>query len=133
MIATQTLEGYQNQTGNGPFSKYFQVPISRSFDPSYVVEEVNGTKRATVYYYDDTGTLLGEENDAGERLYYHPDHLGSTRLVTDARGRMVDYVGYLPFGLVMDGGRERLLFTGKELEDDLFLKPKSLADLYGNT
>ncbi|MBI5389130.1 RHS repeat-associated core domain-containing protein [Candidatus Woesearchaeota archaeon] len=117
MIPASNLKiGQGNHTGLGPFSKYFQVPIGRSFDPSYVVEIENGTKMATVYFYDDTGTLLGEENDAGERLYYHPDHLGSTRLVTTQQGVVVDNTEYLPFGLVMDGGKERFLFTGKELE-----------------
>ncbi|MBI5389402.1 hypothetical protein HZB01_03420 [Candidatus Woesearchaeota archaeon] len=45
------------------------------------------------------------------------DHLGSTRLVTDASGNVVNNVEYLPFGLVMDGGKERFLFTGKEQEE----------------
>ncbi|MBI5388823.1 hypothetical protein HZB01_00410 [Candidatus Woesearchaeota archaeon] len=37
--------------------------------------------------------------------------------ITNQQGVVVDNTEYLPFGLVMDGGRERLLFTGKELED----------------
>jgi len=30
--------------------------------------------------------------------YYHPDHLGSTSLVTDGSGGAVQYVSYLPYG-----------------------------------
>lgn len=44
-------------------------------------------------YYQD-GQLVAQEDDnngAGRvKYYYHPDHLGSTDLVTDASGKIVE-------------------------------------------
>ncbi len=49
----------------------------------------------------------------GEEDYYHTDHLGSTRLVTDEAGNVVTDIQYKPFGEPI-GGEERFLYTGKE-------------------
>lgn len=66
----------------------------------------------TTYYYHE-GDLIGEKT-ADEIKYYHPDHLGSTTLVTNESGDVVEETFYLPFGEIAEGGDERYLFTGKE-------------------
>ncbi|MBI2547804.1 hypothetical protein HYW21_00470 [Candidatus Woesearchaeota archaeon] len=68
-----------------------------------------------VYFKDRNGVILAKQDDVG-LYHFHPDHLGSTVLVTDEAGNVVSETSYLPFGLVIDGGDERNLFTGKELE-----------------
>jgi len=73
-----------------------------------------GTK-STVYYYDDAGTLLAWKDSSGT-YFSHPDHLGSTSVVTDAAGQKVSETSYQPFGAVFSGGNDRFLFTGKELD-----------------
>jgi RHS repeat-associated protein len=60
----------------------------------------NGT---TTYVYDAQGQLAAEygpavENPDGGRRFLTADHLGSTRLVTDASGNDVVRYDYLPFG-----------------------------------
>ena len=81
-------------------------------DSNFVrVVDSSGT-HDTVFYYDG-GTLVGRKDETGT-YFYHPDHLGSTNLVTDINGNVVERTEYLPFGAVLKGGESRFLFTGKE-------------------
>ena len=72
------------------------------------------------YIYRDGQALSWiKSNGAGgeERLYLHTDHLGSTRLVTNAAGAQVSRHDFLPFGeesTATSGGDVALKFTGHE-------------------
>lgn len=68
----------------------------------------------TFYIYDEQGTLLARKDPDGKMFYYHPDHLGSTTLITNEAGAVVEETSYLPFGEVWEGGSDEYLFTGKE-------------------
>ncbi|PIN73221.1 hypothetical protein COV20_03240 [Candidatus Woesearchaeota archaeon CG10_big_fil_rev_8_21_14_0_10_45_16] len=70
----------------------------------------------TYYYYDDQGNLLSRKDPDGSKFYYHPDHLGSTSLVTDEAGNVVEKTTYKPFGEVLEGGSDRYTYTGQELD-----------------
>ncbi len=59
----------------------------------------------TTYYYADN-VLVAEKDKDGKRKYYHPDHLGSTNLITNSTGGIVEETFYLPFGDVLEGGDE---------------------------
>jgi len=51
--------------------------------------------------------------------YYLPDHLGSSNLMTNASGEVVQHIEYAPFGqVVLQGGQDvtAYKFTGKELD-----------------
>jgi len=65
------------------------------------------------YYYDENDLVAKKDND-GNMFYYHPDHLGSTTLVTNESGDVVEETAYLPYGELIEGGEDRYLFTGKE-------------------
>jgi len=97
------------------------------------------------------GTVIGRR-EGSNRLYYHRDHLGSTRAVVNASGSVVQTYDYYPFGLEMPGrsltsgstARER--FTGHERDEEVgldymqarryapefgrFLSVDPLADIY---
>ncbi len=84
-------------------------------DKSLVREVVGSNKKDTVYYYDDGGILLARKDPDGKKYYYHPDHLGSTTLITDSSGNKVEETSYLPYGDVLAGGKKsKFLYTGKE-------------------
>ena len=56
-------------------------------------------------------------------FFYHPDHLGSTSLVTDNSGNVVQSVAYIPYGEVFIEERNGTwntpyLFNGKELDEE---------------
>jgi len=57
------------------------------------------------------------------QFFFHPDHLGSTTLITDRHGNITQFIAYLPFGelLVNEHTTSRttpFLFTGKELDSE---------------
>ena len=43
----------------------------------------------TKYIRDTAGTLLTRIDEVNDTFYYHPDHLGSTKLITDSTGEVV--------------------------------------------
>jgi len=54
----------------------------------------------------------------GSKRFYHPDHLGSTTLITDEAGNVIEETEYLPYGSVSSGGTsEDKLYENKELDD----------------
>ena len=63
------------------------------------------------------GALLAADVPAAEgtRRHFHPDHLGTPRLITDAQGLPVSEHTYAPFGVELTpAGPERMKFTGHE-------------------
>ncbi len=69
-----------------------------------VTKTVAGT--TTFYVYGSGGQLLAEYGGASGvngTVYQTEDHLGSTRAVTDASGRVVSRSDYLPFGETIAG------------------------------
>ncbi|KYK34393.1 MAG: hypothetical protein AYK19_12145 [Theionarchaea archaeon DG-70-1] len=81
-----------------------------------VLYEENSTGTAA-YIYGPTGKLAKRTtiNQESDTYYYHTDHLGSTRLVTDETKNIVSAITYYPFGGVsIKEGSEDYLFTGKE-------------------
>ena len=67
-----------------------------------------------VYYYDEYDLIAKE--DAEGKKFYHPDHLGSTTLVTNEAGEIVEETVYDPYGAVQEGGNERHDYEGKETD-----------------
>jgi len=58
-----------------------------------------------------------------QHWYYHPDHLGSTAMVTNENSQLVDAVHYFPFGEVWLEERpsslpEEFFFTAKEFDPE---------------
>jgi RHS repeat-associated protein len=76
---------------------------------------------AATYIYGPTGRLAKRTtiNEETNIFYYHTDHLGSTRLVTDSSKNIVSSVTYHPFGeSSTKEGDEDYLFTGKEQDSN---------------
>ncbi len=70
----------------------------------------------TMHFYAN-GLHIAEVKPGGGSVvtkYYHQDHLGCTRLKTDADGNAVFTRNYEPFGPDYDGsGSEEFKYTGK--------------------
>ena len=75
----------------------------------------NGTifNETYIYLYDKLVSMI---DNNGKKFFYHPDHLGSTSLVTNESGDVVENIAYYPFGGVLVGDVEDLnyLYTGKQ-------------------
>ncbi|MEK6862516.1 MAG: RHS repeat-associated core domain-containing protein, partial [Nanoarchaeota archaeon] len=114
--------------GNRVQKEVFNVPgkskITYYPDENFVKEmDEQGRARDVVYYSLDSDLVAKKENN--QMFYYHPDHLGSTSVVTDERGRIIENNHYLPFGEILEKVNERYLFTGQELD------PESQLYYYG--
>ena len=64
--------------------------------------------------------LTQQQEDA---YFYHSDHLGSASWITDASGKPIQHLQYLPFGEPYvdqrtSGYNERFTFTGKERDEE---------------
>jgi hypothetical protein len=42
--------------------------------------------------------VVSIRDDGTEQQYYHPDHLGSASVITDASGARKERIEYFPFG-----------------------------------
>ncbi len=76
-----------------------------------------GGARTDTTYIRVNNELVARNNPDASTTYYHPDHLGSTSLLTDASGAVVEETRYYPFGVVREGGAlSRFLYTGQEAD-----------------
>jgi RHS repeat-associated protein len=67
------------------------------------------------YYHNDK--LVAERKNNSEMMFYHPDSLGSTSLITNSTGGLIESTIYEPWGKVYLGGtKSRFDFTGKETD-----------------
>jgi len=108
------------------------------------VRKIKSAATPTIYpnqYYTDFGGGSGNQFKhifiGGERIltkksriapdrehwYYHPDHLGSTAMVTNEHSQLVDALHYFPFGEVWLEERPASLpadyfFTAKEFDPE---------------
>ncbi len=76
------------------------VNASGEFDYTYVMH--NGQKVAEIVN--------------GEKKFFHSDHLGSTSVVTDDTGNVVEQTVYSPYGEIVSGGSSRFDYEGKEFD-----------------
>ncbi len=62
------------------------------------VRVVNSSGTYNTVYVKHEGQLIAEQKNNSNKLFYHPDHLGSTTLITNQSGNVVDNVSYSPLG-----------------------------------
>jgi len=146
----------------GPYSYKYDHLGNRTYKSSGTTRYVRGAFGETLAVYSGStlqyrnilrpdGTVIGRR-EGSNRLYYHRDHLGSTRAVVNASGTVVETQDYYPFGLQMPGrsmttgNSAKEKFTSHELDDGLdlyymvarryapefgrFLSVDPLADIY---
>ncbi len=99
---------------------YFEVPHYGKDNDDYV----NGGG----FCCNDNTSLRSfdsSKNDNPElyQFYYHSDHLGSTSLITNLDGEIVQHIEYVPFGEVFIEERNNkwntpFLFNAKELDEE---------------
>ncbi len=92
----------------------------------------NGSLAETVYYFSNTfvrvnngsdydftyvyhnGQLVTQEDRAGNKLFVHGNHEGSSSVVTNESGTVVERTEYSPFGEQLNASRVRFGYEGKE-------------------
>jgi len=81
-------------------------------------EYTNGTTQDTLYVYANN-EMLARKDAAGNKFYYHPDHLGSTVVVTKQDGSLEERIQYEPYGLPRQPSDELYQFTNQEWSGEL--------------
>ena len=89
-----------------------------------IYEIRNGQAISHIFAHDQKIVTL-----AGTKEYYsHSDHLGSTSIVTDETGNVVEEIGYLPFGATLfrnayngSSWESAYRFTGQEFDEEYHL------------
>ncbi len=100
----QRIKITRNDTANTtiytPFKELMRIKNSTgSYDFTYVYQE---------------GILVARVNPDGSKYFYHPDHLGSTTLITDSNGNVVENTYYSPYGETLANGlADSKLYTGQ--------------------
>jgi len=89
-----------------------------------VVSYSNGSVVNTSYYFANgervAKKVVSSGDPIGSTYYYHPDHLGSTNVISNSSGGLVETTKYFPFGETRAGGAEnKYLFNSKEYEADI--------------
>ncbi len=74
----------------------------------------DGDKLNNTSYYFANGERVAKKDSTDQLSYYHTNHLGSTSVMTDKDGKLVENTRYYPFGDIREGGKEKYSFTGKE-------------------
>ena len=93
--------GGTNETIYTPYREWMQIRNS------------SGTHN--FYYIYQGNVLVARLNADGTKWFYHPDHLGSTSLITDESGNVVEDEFYSPFGesLSVNEDEDYKLYTGQ--------------------
>jgi len=81
-----------------------------------VIRNSEGIFNYTYIYEGET--LVARINPDGSKYFYHPDHLGSTTLITDESGNVVEDNYYLPYGELVGESDEKRLYENKEFDSD---------------
>jgi RHS repeat-associated protein len=100
------------------------VYVNDNFERVYT-DIISAPKINDTYYARDENGIIGEIKTDGittKKLYYHPDHLGSTSLITNDSGGVVENIFYDPYGEMLDpygaillqGTTSRYQYEGKE-------------------
>jgi len=81
-------------------------------------EYTNGTIEDTLFVHANN-ELLARMDSAGARFFYHPDHLGSTVVVSRQDGSLEERISYKPFGEPRQVSDEVYQFTSQEYSTEL--------------
>lgn len=84
----------------------------------YETVVANGVAQNISYYYAND-ELVARRDAAGQPFFYHPDHLGSTRTVSDGSGNIAEQIRYYPYGEIRNSTSDgKYLFTGQEYDPE---------------
>ncbi len=78
---------------------------------------VNSSGNYDFTYIYDGNTLVARVNPDASKYYYHSDHLGSTSLITDQNGNVVENTFYSPYGELLGGGTADVKLYTSQFKD----------------
>jgi RHS repeat-associated protein len=121
-------DGKRVAKSNGKLYWYPSVGFGASGMNSDPLAESDLSGNITAEYIFFGGKRIARRDSSGSVFYYFADHLGSSRVVTNATGTIVDESDFYPFGgerVVVNNDSNPYKFTGKERD------PESGLDYFG--
>ena len=104
-LVNGTLVEEYTYDGNGDRIKSYNyltnTTIYTPFREFMVVVNSSGSYNFTYVY--EGNVLVARINPDDSKWFYHPDHLGSTTLITGEGGNLVSDLSYYPYGSVLEG------------------------------
>jgi RHS repeat-associated protein len=102
--------------------KYFSITSRQLASTTYATSTSYIWAGDTMVAYVEQDLINGTATGTARTFYVHPDHLGSTNVVTDSVGTMVQVLDYYPFGderIDQEYGSvdEKRKFVGMERDD----------------
>lgn len=88
-------------------------------DEFETVKQASNGATANTTYYKANDELIAKKNPDGSITYYHNDHLGSSAVLSDETGAVVEKTSYEPYGEVKSGGtKSKFGYTGQEKDNE---------------
>jgi RHS repeat-associated core domain len=115
MSENRVIAQFFYDESGGRVKKVEDGVVSYYITEDYDIEDGEGT----VYYFAN-GNRVAKSSDDG-MFWYLDDHLGSTNVMIDSDGELVERTLYYPFGGHREGGEEKYSFTGKEFDSEIGL------------
>lgn len=85
----------------------------------YETKKIEGGATENTVYYKAHTEVIAKKNPDGSINYYHNDHLGSTTVLTDQAGNIIEKSAYEPYGEVKQGGtKSKYGYTGQEKDSE---------------
>src|SRR3989344_5167669 len=75
-----------------------------------IASKETGEEQSSILYVYANGQRIAKEED-GNLFYFHNDHLGSPAVVTDAVGKVIERIDYMPFGKALDSSNEWIQYN----------------------
>src|SRR5918997_3062264 len=123
-FSSTIAEYVYDYNGTRVIKKVYQNGVLQKtvYSPSDDFETVklasNGATQNTSYYIVNN-EIVAKKNPDGSKQYYHNDHLGSTSVMTNQAGTLVEKTAYDPWGEVKSGGtKSKFQYTGQEKDDE---------------
>jgi len=85
----------------------------------WIRDEYNDGASNNTFYVYGNDEQLSKKDHVGTVTYYHPDHLGSTVVISNAGGTLEERISYMPYGLPRSYSEELFQFTNQEYSSDL--------------
>ncbi|MBI5123084.1 RHS repeat-associated core domain-containing protein, partial [Candidatus Roizmanbacteria bacterium] len=86
-----------------------------SWSDAFETKAASGGAITNTSYYFANGELVGKKDNSGAITYVHNDHLGSSSVITNQTGALVEATNYGPWGEIKSGGTQsKFEYTGQE-------------------
>mgnify|MGYP001563518001 CR=1 FL=1 len=101
-----------------------QIEINKNKLETHIIQDTSKTQKEDIESTTEQNKI-GDINNHQEiitdanlennnrKFFYHPDHLGSTSLVTNESGDVVEDILYLPYGCILTGKAAQSINKGR--------------------